>query len=169
MIKAKVQSGNLRMATFYKAVLDQADFRDARLYRAGLLAPGEPAPSLRRRTSARSTPTETNSIRHNSMRRPWNRPISLQRTLAVRTSPRESHHADLQEAEPPRRHVIRGRLTGARLDTADLQRATLHGANLSLVSGLTQAQLDTACVDEQTKLPAELSRPAPCAAAKTKR
>jgi hypothetical protein len=37
------------------------------------------------------------------------------------------------------------------------------------VSGLTQAQLDTACVDEQTKLPTGLSRPAPCAAAKTKR
>jgi len=41
-------------------------------------------------------------------------------------------------------------------------------AFVSSVSGLTQAQLDTACVDEQTKLPAELNRPAPCAA-KTKR
>ena len=58
---------------------------------------------------------------------------------------------------------------GAQLDKADLHRATLHGANMASVSGLMQAQLDTACVDEQTKLPVELSHPAPCAAAKTKR
>ncbi|MEO7859478.1 MAG: pentapeptide repeat-containing protein, partial [Nitrospirales bacterium] len=60
-------------------------------------------------------------------------------------------------------------LAGARLDGADLRRATVHGTDLSSVSGLTQAQLETACVDDQTKLPAELNRPAPCAAAKKKK
>ncbi|HSL05105.1 MAG TPA: pentapeptide repeat-containing protein [Nitrospiraceae bacterium] len=60
-------------------------------------------------------------------------------------------------------------LTGAQLDKADLRRATLDGTDLSLVSGLTQAQLDTACVDEQTKLPPDLSRPAPCMKAEKKK
>ncbi|HSQ51958.1 MAG TPA: pentapeptide repeat-containing protein [Nitrospiraceae bacterium] len=77
-------------------------------------------------------------------------------------------HANLQEANLRGATLSGANLTGAQLDKADLRRAILHGANLASVSGLTQAQLDTACVDEQTKLPAELNRPAPCAA-KTKR
>jgi uncharacterized protein YjbI with pentapeptide repeats len=107
------------MAILYKAVLDQADFRDAELYRAVLIG-------------ARGTGT-----------------IFTKANL---------RGATLSGAD----------LTGARLDAADLHRATLHGANLASVSGLTQAQLDTACVDEQTKLPAELTRPAPCAEPKSK-
>jgi hypothetical protein len=35
----------------------------------------------------------------------------------------------------------------------------LHGPDRASATGLTQVQLDTACVDKQTKLPAELSRP----------
>ena len=42
---------------------------------------------------------------------------------------------------------------GARLDEVDLHHSTLHGTDLSAVSGLTKTQLDTAFVDEQTKLP----------------
>jgi uncharacterized protein YjbI with pentapeptide repeats len=76
--------------------------------------------------------------------------------------------ANLQEANLQGATLSGADLTGARLDAADLHRATLHGANLASVSGLTQAQLDTACVDELTKLPAELSRPAPCGAATKK-
>ena len=60
-------------------------------------------------------------------------------------------------------------LTGTRLDTADLRQANLRGANLTGAVGLTQAQIDNACLDEQTKLPAELSRPAPCVAANKKK
>ncbi|HSQ91242.1 MAG TPA: pentapeptide repeat-containing protein, partial [Nitrospiraceae bacterium] len=77
-------------------------------------------------------------------------------------------HANLQEANLRGATLSGANLTGAQLGAADLRHATLHGANLSSVSGLTQAQLDTACVDEQTKLPAELSRPAPCKEKKTK-
>ena len=74
--------------------------------------------------------------------------------------------ANLQEANLQGATFSGADLSGARLDAADLHRATLHGANLSLVSGLTQAQLDTTRIDEQTKLPSDLNRPAPCVAAK---
>lgn len=49
-----------------------------------------------------------------------------------------------------------------------INKATLHGTDLSGVSGLTQTQLDTACVYEQTKLPTDLTRPPPCETAKKK-
>ena len=47
--------------------------------------------------------------------------------------------------------------------------ATLHGGDLASATGLTQAPLDTACVDKQTKLPVGLSRPVPCVVANKKR
>jgi len=65
--------------------------------------------------------------------------------------------ANLQEASFPGSDF-----TGVRLDAADLRQANLRGANLTGALGLTQAQIDSACVDEQTKLPADLSRPEPC-------
>lgn len=48
-------------------------------------------------------------------------------------------------------------------------RAMLHGPDRASATGLTQVQLDTACVDKQTKLPAELSRPVLCVAVGKKR
>lgn len=45
----------------------------------------------------------------------------------------------------------------------------MESAAVSVVivgAGLTQAQLDTACVDDRTALPADLGRPAPCTAVK---
>jgi len=58
-------------------------------------------------------------------------------------------------------------LTGANLGQSDLTRADLtgaklaitsiKGANLSTVKGLTQAQLDEACADAKTKVPAGLT------------
>jgi uncharacterized protein YjbI with pentapeptide repeats len=47
-------------------------------------------------------------------------------------------------------------LTGADLTGAKLDIASLKGADLATVKGLTQDQLDTACADEDTKLPAGL-------------
>jgi uncharacterized protein YjbI with pentapeptide repeats len=53
----------------------------------------------------------------------------------------------------------RGNLQGAKL-----QRADLFGANLIDTVGLTQDQVNTACVDEETRLPKGLTKPAPCSA-----
>ena len=55
----------------------------------------------------------------------------------------------------------------AKLATASLQDAMLYqtklqGADLSEVNGLTQFQINMACLDAHTKLPRGLSRPKPC-------
>ena len=74
--------------------------------------------------------------------------------------------ANLQEAILRDAVLVKADLSGARLDAADIRGADLRGAILTSAVGLTQSQLDTACVDEQTKLPAELARPAPCSLTK---
>jgi len=48
-------------------------------------------------------------------------------------------------------------LSGARIDGADFR-----GVDLSHVTGLEQAQIDVACTDETTKLPADLKLPPAC-------
>lgn len=75
-------------------------------------------------------------------------------------------HANLQDANLQDAIFVSVNLSGARLDSADLRRATFTGANLSSVIGLTQTQLNAACVDERTKLPPGLNRPAPCSSIK---
>jgi len=50
----------------------------------------------------------------------------------------------------------------ADLSGANLQQANLGEDNLTDVKNLTQAQLNQACVDEDTTLPEGLTRPKPC-------
>jgi Pentapeptide repeats (8 copies) len=63
--------------------------------------------------------------------------------------------------------LVGATLSGARLDAADLSdadldRANLSGVDLSVATGLTQKQLDKACVSSNTKLPEGLTLPKPC-------
>ncbi len=51
---------------------------------------------------------------------------------------------------------------GADFTGATLDETRLQGVDLREVFGLTQGQLDTACVDDRTQLPDGLTRPAPC-------
>ena len=57
---------------------------------------------------------------------------------------------------------MRANLQKAFLREARLQKADLRGANLTNVENLTQEQLNSACVDENTELPKRLKRPPPC-------
>jgi uncharacterized protein YjbI with pentapeptide repeats len=77
----------------------------------------------------------------------------------------------------------RAKLVGAVLKQADLSRAKLHkadlraaifsgtilreaqlqSADLEYAIGLTQEQLDVACIDKETRLPSRFNRPKPCA------
>jgi hypothetical protein len=53
-------------------------------------------------------------------------------------------------------------LESASLQNAMLYQANLQGADLSNAKGLTQYQINMACLDQHTKLPPGLSRPKPC-------
>jgi Pentapeptide repeats (8 copies) len=76
--------------------------------------------------------------------------------------------ANLSQADPRGANLCQANLFSFAISKAiwnvgaNLFRANLRGANLSEVHALTQAQLDHACVDDRTHLPAGLTRPAPC-------
>ena len=70
--------------------------------------------------------------------------------------------ANLRDANLARANLQDARWTNANLQKANLWKANLRGASLTYVKNLTQAQLDEACVDENTKLPEGLNRPEPC-------
>ena len=70
--------------------------------------------------------------------------------------------ANLQRAQLQGAQLLEADLQEANLQGADLQGANLQGANLSIAENLTQGQINKACLDEQTKLPEKLTRPAPC-------
>ena len=61
-------------------------------------------------------------------------------------------NANLEEAD-----LHQAALRGAILDGANLTRAILRGSDLRETNGLTQAQLDSACADEHTRIPAHLT------------
>lgn len=75
--------------------------------------------------------------------------------------------ADLSEAKLDHAmlHLATFRKTdlhGASFRHAMLYKANLQGIDLTDVEGLTQSQINMACMDENTKLPQGLSRPEPC-------
>jgi uncharacterized protein YjbI with pentapeptide repeats len=92
------------------------------------------------------------------------------------------HKAQMDGANLTRANFSEAQLQGANLDNAMLHLAILHkailqdaslqhamlyqanlqGVDLSHVNGLTQYQINMACLDEYTKLPVGLSRPKPC-------
>jgi uncharacterized protein YjbI with pentapeptide repeats len=70
--------------------------------------------------------------------------------------------ADLGGAHLNNAHLQEARFEGGYLAGANLQGAHLHGAhfegaNLQTAKGLTQAQINAACLDEKTLLPAGLT------------
>ena len=92
------------------------------------------------------------------------------------------HNAQLQRANLTRANFSEAQLQGANLDNAMLHmaifqkakfhdaslqnamlyQANLQGADLRKVKGLTQHQVNMACLDTHTKLPPGLTRPKPC-------
>jgi uncharacterized protein YjbI with pentapeptide repeats len=76
-------------------------------------------------------------------------------------------HADLSEAKLDHAmlHLAtfrKAHLHGASFRHAMLYKATLQGTDLTDVEGLTQSQINMACLDGDTKLPQGLNRPEPC-------
>ncbi len=75
---------------------------------------------------------------------------------------KEGKGADLVNAHLEKADLVGAHLEEANLYQAHLEKANLRGANLEGVTNLTQAQLNQACVDENTTLPEGLTRPKPC-------
>jgi hypothetical protein len=72
--------------------------------------------------------------------------------------------ANLEGANLEGANLGAAELGGAELERAILERARLEGANLATAIALTQAQVNTACVDKYTRLPEGLTMPRPCPA-----
>jgi uncharacterized protein YjbI with pentapeptide repeats len=71
-------------------------------------------------------------------------------------------HATLLFANLQETNLLLANLQGAYLANANIRHANLRGANLSTAVGLTQDQLNLACVDDATILPPSLYKPSPC-------
>ncbi len=69
--------------------------------------------------------------------------------------------ADLRAANLDKANLRGATLDGAELYGSSLNKTDLRSVDLSKVVGLTQKQINQACVDEHTKLP-NLQRPQPC-------
>ena len=67
--------------------------------------------------------------------------------------------ADFTEANLEGATLVGGYFGGARFDGAALTGANLSGAELAGAHGLTQEQLNTACADATTTLPAGMTAP----------
>ena len=71
-------------------------------------------------------------------------------------------HANLQHANLQHANLQEADLSEANFQGADLSEANFQGADLSEATGLTQDQINTACLDADTRLPEGLRRPPPC-------
>jgi len=79
----------------------------------------------------------------------------------------ELQGADLAGANLQGTNLVDATLEGARLSRAlpevhGFIRVQLEGADLRFVKGLTQDQINQACVDKKTRLPNHLKKPKPC-------
>ena len=70
---------------------------------------------------------------------------------------------DLSWADLRKARLVGANLTKANFHEADLRGTDLRGADLAKTRGLSQKQLNQACVDNKTQLPKGLSLPPPCA------
>lgn len=78
--------------------------------------------------------------------------LSIANMFGVRFNRSDFTGANLQRAT-----MVGGYFGRSSFKNADLTDAYLSGADLSLARDLTQAQLDTACGDEETRLPKGLT------------
>jgi len=71
-------------------------------------------------------------------------------------------HTNLQEANLQHAQLVGADMGKAHLGEAKLDHADLRGVVMTSVQGLTQEQINKACVDEQSLLPRGLQHPVPC-------
>jgi len=136
--KADLCEANLRGANLEKAFLNGANLQEASLFQANL-----------QQADLRGANLQKAVLDWAHLQQAYLRGANLQKAVL--------NGAHLQEAD-----LFQANLQQAYLRGANLQKAVLAGATLTDVKNLTQAQLNQACVDENTKLPKGLTRPKPC-------
>jgi uncharacterized protein YjbI with pentapeptide repeats len=141
---AKLQSSYLGLATLTGADLSDANLSDSDLGRANL--------SRARLVAANLSGADLNDATLSD--------ATLSRAQgggSVGLSRADLRGADLNDA-----HLSGANLYSANLGDAKLSGADLSGADLSHAFGVTQEQINAACVDEKTSLPPDITRPPAC-------
>jgi uncharacterized protein YjbI with pentapeptide repeats len=64
-----------------------------------------------------------------------------------------AEHADFSNVDFEDAVLVGGSFNGSKFDNAKLKRVNFSGSDLSTATGLTQAQLNEACGDAETRLP----------------
>lgn len=82
--------------------------------------------------------------------------------LSTKLQGSDLSRAQLQRAQLYGTELQGAKLSGAELHDAEMYKAQLQGTDVSKVVGLTQPQINQACIDSTTKLPPGIVRPQPC-------
>ena len=154
---ANLREANLREADLGRANLQeanpQADLGRAKLQGANLGKAKLPEANLQGANLLQATLREAN-LSHAFL------PEANLQWAILREA--DLSHAFLPGANLPEAVLPGALLPGANLPGANLQGANLQGADLTETENLTQDQVDTACCDENTKLPGHLTKPLAC-------
>lgn len=144
--RADLHQTCLRGANLSSALLADADFHGADLIRADL-----------READLEGADLHKAKLRRANLHRAELRWADLHHADLSRA---DLEGADLKDAD-----LHRANLRGAKLSNAVFEHADLRGANLRRAKGLTQAQIDAADANAETRLPRGLKiRPSPSAA-----
>jgi hypothetical protein len=120
---------------------------------------------VREQAPVKTLPPDQTSVEREAKESPHERkpPSHIQAILTVigrRT--RTFENGEMERLDLNNTNLQGAHLSGAQLQQANLQRANLQRANLTGAKGVTQDQVNTACVDEHTQVPEGLTKPAPC-------
>ena len=136
---AHLRRANLDDAVLRFAVLERADLRAVKLNRADLIA-----------IQARKANLMEADLTDADLRIAHLEEAGLMNAQM---------HATLTGAHLDRARLNGANLSGAKMADASMQGTHLEGANLTNVVGLSKKQIESACIDARTKLPAEVRRP----------
>jgi len=161
-------NADLRDANLEGAELDYADLRAANLFRANLQRANLQGADLRQAdlifASVRAASLNGANLQGADLRQADLIFASVRAASLNRASLFGANlvNADLQAANLFVANLQRADLSAANLQGAILEWADLRGTDLRYTRGLTQKQIDKACVDKKTLLRVGLKRPKPC-------
>ena len=181
-----LRNTNLQGAKLASSELDSTDLAQANLSGADLSRASLDRTRLSGADLSRAKLTQVNAYRSNfSAAKFAGADLTKAELIRSNLSGADLSGVNMEKAELPRASLEGANLSGANLSSTDLARTSLvkaklagarfvkarmfltriEGVDLSTVVGLVQSQLDSACGNNLTKLPAGLKAPAswPCA------